>query len=280
MKAMFIVAAKEFQDGLRNRWVLAITVILAVLAMGIAYFGAAASGGLGFTSLATTLVSLSTLAVFLIPLIALMLAYDAVVGEQEAGTLLLLLTYPISRSALLFGKFFGHGMILAVATLLGFGIAGMVIALGAESVPLSELSLGLARLIVSSVLLGWVFLAFAYLISVTVSEKARAAGLALGVWFLFVLVFDLVLLALLVGVKQGGDWLLPDAVQSHRQFSLDQPVGVRQHTARKRYRGYRAARRVPFCLAALGNAGLDRGAPASRRSSLPPPYRLTSIIED
>lgn len=207
MKAMFIVAAKEFQDGLRNRWVLAITVILAVLAMGIAYFGAAASGGLGFTSLATTLVSLSTLAVFLIPLIALMLAYDAVVGEQEAGTLLLLLTYPLSRSALLFGKFFGHGMILAVATLLGFGIAGIVIALGAEGVPLIDLTVGLARLITSSVLLGWVFLSFAYLISVTVSEKARAAGLALGVWFLFVLVFDLVLLALLVGAKQGGDWL-------------------------------------------------------------------------
>ncbi|WP_447044109.1 ABC transporter permease [Vreelandella sp. H-I2] len=207
MKSMFIVAAKEFKDGLRNRWVLAITVILAVLAMGIAYVGAAASGGLGFTSLATTLVSLSTLAVFLIPLIALMLAYDAVVGEQEAGTLLLLLTYPLSRSALLFGKFFGHGMILAVATLLGFGIAGIVIAFGAEGVPLFELSAGLARLIASSVLLGWVFLAFAYLISVTVSEKARAAGLALGVWFLFVLVFDLVLLALLVGIKQGGDWL-------------------------------------------------------------------------
>ncbi|WP_346795955.1 ABC transporter permease [Halomonas sp. Bachu 37] len=207
MKAMFIVAAKEFQDGLRNRWVLAITVILAAMAMGIAYFGAAASGGLGFTSLATTLISLSTLAVFLIPLIALLLAYDAIVGEQEAGTLLLLLTYPLSRSALLFGKFLGHGLILAVATLLGFGIAGIVIAMGAEGVSLVELSAGMARLIASSVLLGWVFLAFAYLISVTVSEKARAAGLALGVWFLFVLVFDLALLALLVGVKQGGDWL-------------------------------------------------------------------------
>ncbi|WP_404375838.1 ABC transporter permease [Vreelandella aquamarina] len=207
MKAMLIVAAKEFQDGLRNRWVLAITIILAALAMGIAYFGAAASGGLGFTSLATTLVSLSTLAVFLIPLIALLLAYDSVVGEQEAGTLLLLLTYPLSRSALLFGKFLGHGFILAVATLLGFGIAGGIIALGTEGVSLIELSAGVARLIVSSVLLGWVFLAFAYLISVTVNEKARAAGLALGIWFLFVLVFDLVLLALLVGVKQGGHWL-------------------------------------------------------------------------
>ncbi|PXX96411.1 ABC transporter permease [Halomonas sp. LBP4] len=207
MNATLIVARKEFQDGLRNRWVLAIALILAALAVGIAWFGAAASGGLGFTSLATTLVSLSTLAVFLIPLIALLLAFDAVVGEQEAGTLLLLLTYPLSRTALLLGKFLGHGLILGAATALGFGIAGGVIAVGAEGVDLRELAASLGRLILSSVLLGWVFLAFAYLISVWVGEKARAAGLALGVWFLFVLVFDLGLLALLVSVDSGADWL-------------------------------------------------------------------------
>ncbi|MCE8035069.1 ABC transporter permease [Billgrantia tianxiuensis] len=207
MNTALIVARKEFQDGLRNRWVLAIALILAALAVGIAWFGAAASGGMGFTSLATTVVSLSTLAVFLIPLIALLLAYDAVVGEQEAGTLLLLLTYPLSRTSLLLGKFLGHGLILGAATALGFGIAGTVIALAAEGVVLGELVASLGLLILSSVLLGWVFIAFAYLISVWVSEKARAAGLALGVWFLFVLVFDLGLLALLVSVQSGGDWL-------------------------------------------------------------------------
>src|SRR5690606_34914054 len=42
------------------------------------------------------------------------------------------------------------------------------------------------------------FLALAYLLSSKAGEKSTAAGLALGVWFLFVLVFDLVLLALLV----------------------------------------------------------------------------------
>ncbi|NYS60122.1 ABC transporter permease [Vreelandella salicampi] len=207
MNAVMTIAGKEFCDGLRNRWVLAIALVLAALAVGIAWFGAAASGGLGFTSLATTLTSLSTLAVFLIPLIALLLAYDAVVGEQEAGTLLLLLTYPLSRTSFLLGKFLGHGLILGVATILGFGIAGVVVALGAEGVDKAELASGMGLLILSSVLLGWVFIAFAYLISVWVTEKARAAGLALVVWFLFVLVFDLGLLALLVSVKQGGDWL-------------------------------------------------------------------------
>lgn len=209
MNAVFTVAHKEFRDGLRNRWVLAISIMLGLLAVGIAYFGAAASGAVGFTSLSTTIVSLSSLAVFLIPLIALLLAYDAVVGEQEQGTLLLLLTYPISRSSLLLGKFLGHGLILAVATVIGFGVAGAAIAIGADTIALGELVQSLGLFIVSAILLGWAFVALAYLISSVVVEKSRAAGLALLVWFVFVLVFDLGLLALLVGADgaAGSDWL-------------------------------------------------------------------------
>ena len=57
----------------------------------------------------------------------------------------------------------------------------------------------------TAVLLGWIFIAFAYIISASASEKSKAAGLALCVWFLFVLVFDLGLLALLVGTKGDID---------------------------------------------------------------------------
>lgn len=39
------------------------------------------------------------------------------------------------------------------------------------------------------------------MISLLANEKSRAAGLALIVWFIFVLVFDLVLLAVLVASK-------------------------------------------------------------------------------
>lgn len=209
MSNVLIVAHKEFRDGLRNRWVLAISIMLGLLAIGIAYFGAAASGSVGFTSLPTTIVSLSSLAVFLIPLIALLLAYDAVVGEQHQGTLLLLLTYPLLRRELLLGKFLGHGMILAVATLLGFGVAGLVIAVSADTIEPAELFQSLGLFILSAILLGWVFIALAYLVSTAVVEKSRAAGLALLVWFAFVLVFDLILLALLIGsdAVTAGSWL-------------------------------------------------------------------------
>jgi Cu-processing system permease protein len=202
MSQIWNIARKELSDGLRNRWLLAISLLFAVLAVGIAWLGAAASGQLGFTSIPATIASLASLATFLVPLIALLLAYDAIVGEDEAGTLMLLLTYPLGRGQLLLGKFVGHGLILALATLIGFGCAALAIAVLVEDVELGLLAGAFGRFMLSSTLLGWVFLAMAYVLSSKVSEKSSAAGLALGVWFLFVLVFDLALLALLV-LSQG-----------------------------------------------------------------------------
>jgi Cu-processing system permease protein len=165
MRAILTVAVKEFRDGLRNRWVLAITLVFAFLAMGLSYFGAAASGSVGFTSLATTIVSLASLAIFLIPLIALLLSYDSIVGEEELGTLLLLLTYPVTPAQLLLGKFAGHAAILAVSTLLGFGVAGVLIGSLTGQVASLELWHAFGFFILSATLLGWCFVAIAQLIS-------------------------------------------------------------------------------------------------------------------
>ena len=128
MNQIWNIARKELSDGLRNRWLLAISLLFAMLAAGIAWLGAAASGQVGFTSIPATIASLSSLATFLMPLIALLLAYDAIVGEEEGGTLLLLLTYPLNRAQILLGKFIGHGLILGLATLIGFGCAALAIA--------------------------------------------------------------------------------------------------------------------------------------------------------
>lgn len=198
MHEILTVSLKEVRDGMRNMWVFAITVIFALFALGLAYFGSAASGQVGFTSLDTTIVSLASLAIFVIPLIALMLAYDSIVGEEELGTLLLLLSYPVSRFQILAGKFIGHAALLAMSTVMGFGLAGIAIAALTGKLLSLELWQELGFFIASATLLGWVFIAFAYLVSVIASEKSRAAGLALIIWFLFVLVFDLLLLGILV----------------------------------------------------------------------------------
>ncbi|MCK7546570.1 ABC transporter permease [Marinobacter koreensis] len=213
MNRVWTIARKELNDSLRNRWLVAIALVFATLALGIAWFGAAASGQVGYASTPATIASLASLGIFLIPLIALLLAYDAIVGEDEGGTLLLLMTYPISRSQLLLGKFLGHGLTLALATVIGFGVAGLAIAALVEDVAIGNLAIAMLRFIGSTVLLGWGFIALAYLVSVRVGEKPVAAGLALAIWFFFVLIFDLLLLGSLVASegKLNADllpWLL------------------------------------------------------------------------
>jgi len=201
MKSVLAVAEKELKDGLRNRWLIAITLIFAIMATGIAWFGSASVGSVGFSSIANTITSLSSLNVFLLPLIALLLSYHAIVGEDEDGTLLLLLTYPITKSELLFGKLIGQTSILAIATILGFGSACLSILIFADNIIASDLFGAFGLFILSAILLGMIFICLSYVISSWVSEKSKAAGLALVMWFFFVLIYDMGLLGLLVATE-------------------------------------------------------------------------------
>lgn len=232
MNAVLTIAAKEFRDGLRNRWVVAATLLLAGLALALAFLGSAPTGAVGASPLAVTVVSLASLSIFLIPLIALMLAFDALVGEIERGTMMLLLSYPVARWQVLVGKFLGHGALLALAILLGYGLAGAVIR-GAGGHTGDWFAY--AAMVGTSILLGAVFLALGYLASAVVHERATAAGLAVGLWLLFVLLFDLVLLGALVatggeGLSAGmvGGLLLLNPTDAYRLFNLAGLAEVRQ----------------------------------------------------
>lgn len=209
MNAIRLIAGKEIRDGLRNRWVVATTGLMAALALTLAFLGSAPTGTVGVGALEVTVVSLSSLTIFLLPLIALLLSYDAVVGEIDRGTMLLLLTYPVSRQQVVLGKFIGHTAILGFATTLGYGAAGLALGLASGELG-GESSRAFAAMIGSSVLLGAAFTAMGYLISVCVRDRGTAAGLAIGVWLLFVLLFDMGLLGFLVADQ--GRTLTPELV--------------------------------------------------------------------
>lgn len=203
MNALMTIAGKELRDGLRNRWAVTATVVLAGLALALAFLGSAPTGHVGVPPLAVTVVSLASLTVFLVPLIALILSYDAMVGEVERGTMLLLLTYPVRRWQIVGGKFLGHTVLLGLATTLGYGIAGLAVAAAAAEGAAGQWP-AFAVLIASSVALGTAFLALGYLISSIVREHATAAGIAVGLWLVLVLLFDMGLLGLLAATEGRG----------------------------------------------------------------------------
>lgn len=203
------VAAKEFRDRMRNRWVLAIALVFAVFSLVIAWFGGAQQGQVGFRSIEFTIASLVSLVIYLIPLIALLLGFDAIVGERERGSLGLLLALPITRLELLLGKYLGLALALTLSTCAGFGAIAFVLWKHMNAAALYHY----AGFMLSTVLLGLAFLSIAVLLSTLARERTRASGMAIAAWFFFVLVFDLLLLGLLVstGGKVAGDsfaWLL------------------------------------------------------------------------
>ena len=105
IRPILALAAAEFQEGLRNRWVLSSVLLLSVLAFSLALLGTSPIGETRVGALSVTTVSLASLSVYLLPLLALMLSFDALVGEAERGTLNLLLTYPVARWEVIVGKF-------------------------------------------------------------------------------------------------------------------------------------------------------------------------------
>ncbi|NMG03174.1 ABC transporter permease [Azoarcus taiwanensis] len=227
ISATLTIAGKEFRDRIRNRWVLAVALVFTVFALVIAYFGGAQQGAVGFRSVEFTIASLVSLVIYLIPLIALVLGFDAIVGERERGSLELLLSLPITRFELLLGKYLGLASALALSTIVGFGLVAAVMATetGADALPAYLL------FTLSSVLLGMAFLSIAVMLSVFAADRTRASGLAIAVWFFFVLIFDLLLLGALVvtGGSYGGDifpWLLllnpADVFRVLNIFSLEE----------------------------------------------------------
>lgn len=209
MSNLFTLIAKEVRDCYRNWWVGTAIVIMTSMALVLSLLGSAPVGTTSISALTVTTVSLSSLSVFFIPLIALLLSYNSVVGEEERGTLLLLLTYPVPRSVIVLGKFIGQLIILTAAILIGYGVAALTITLQAETAFIEQNWLVFGKLIFSSIMLGAVFLGLGIFISSLMKESATAAAWAIGVWLIFVVLFDMALLGVL---SSNMSAYLPDAI--------------------------------------------------------------------
>ena len=143
---------------------------------------------------------------FLIPLVAIALAFDAVNGEFNRRTMSRILAQPIYRDALLLGKFFAGLLALTIGLvslwLLVLGLGLLLFGLP----PSTEETVRMLGFLVATIAYGGVWLAVALLFSVLFRAPATAALAALGVWLLFALFWSVItpLLANLVAGPPEG----------------------------------------------------------------------------
>jgi ABC-type transport system involved in multi-copper enzyme maturation permease subunit len=169
------VVKKEVSDNVRNKWIIVLTAIFAILTLAASVL--AGGGSLG--GLEETVTSLMSISMILIPLIAIMLGYATISGEDEDGSLAVLLSYPIRRGEVFIGKFFGLAIVIALATSVGFGISGVAIGLSKSATPWGNY----AAFILLAVLLGVLYLSVSMCFSALF--KRRVASLGAGILLFF-----------------------------------------------------------------------------------------------
>ncbi|HIQ04572.1 MAG TPA: ABC transporter permease [Anaerolineae bacterium] len=129
---------------------------------------------------------------FLVPLIAIALAFDAVNGEFNRRTLSRVLAQPIYRDALLFGKFLAGFFTLALVLtaiwllIVGLGILRLGVPPGGEEVARS------LWFLLATIFYGGIWLALALLFSVVFRQPATAALASIAVWLFFMVFWGMI----------------------------------------------------------------------------------------
>ncbi|HEC24032.1 MAG TPA: ABC transporter permease [Chloroflexi bacterium] len=129
---------------------------------------------------------------FLVPLIAISLAFDSINGEFNQRTLSRVLAQPIYRDALLMGKFlaglFTLTLVLTAIWLLiiGMGVLGLGVPPSSE-----EVARGLLFLLVT-IFYGGIWLAVAMVFSTIFRQPATAALASIAVWLFFTIFWNII----------------------------------------------------------------------------------------
>lgn len=189
--SVLAVAAKDYRDAVQSRalWTLVVAFVGVLLITTYAYvelpemFGptgeATFSGLIFFTSGITGL---------FIPLAAIIVCFKALAGERELGSIKILLSLPVTRSNILFGKVLGRAAVLATGVSVGliFGLGFGAILLGSVAVS------ALVLFVVLSLLFAGVYATIIVGLSATTGSTTRATTLAVGFFVVFELIWDMV----------------------------------------------------------------------------------------
>lgn len=165
-----------FADILKNRIVIAYTLVLFVLSFSIFTFEDNATKGV---------LSLLNLLLFIVPLVSVI--FSTIYLYNSSEFIELLVSQPLKRNSIWLSVFFGLAAALCLAFLIGVGIPVLLYAAFAPGFIL--LGCGL--------ILSVIFVSIALWAGVRIRDKAKGIGLAIILWLYFALLFDALVLFML-----------------------------------------------------------------------------------
>jgi Cu-processing system permease protein len=198
------LAGFEARVILRGRGALAGIIGFAAAALLVTVLGLGSFQQLGFGAVGPAAVALLNLALLLPTAQAMVVGAMATSGERGGGFLTMLRARRASPLALVGAIWMAVVLSAAVALMIGFGLAAVVLA---ANLPLSDL-FAFASLLGVALLAAGVAAALGVLIGVVTESRLQAALAAIGAWFVLAIGLDLLLVGLGVFVRMGEPALI------------------------------------------------------------------------
>lgn len=184
------IARLELTAAARLNWIRLLTAAFALLAAAAAYAAGAADELSGADGFARTTMALVPVVLILVPMAALILGVSG--QAAEAGEQPFLFGQPVTRAAVVIGRWLGESVALGGAIAAGLGVGGIVVAFGNG---LSGAG-GFVMFVVASVALAIIFLSIAAALAAATDNRLVALGAGTFAWFFFVLLYDGAVLSL------------------------------------------------------------------------------------
>ena len=180
---LYKIALFEFQENIRNRWLLIYGLAIFLFSSVIMYFGSDRPS--------QAIMSLLNLILLVVPLFSSI--FGAVSFTESLPFMEIILSKNVSRRELFFGKWLGLGTGLCISYL-----AAVVLSSVLFLPPMEKQLFSWALIVFSGILLSLIFLSLSFLVSNLLNRKELIQGVILLFWFYFYILYDLILLGLAV----------------------------------------------------------------------------------
>jgi Cu-processing system permease protein len=199
LRMLWLCARYELLLAVRSRWLQIFATVFAGLSLAIAGSGYVLSGGHGLQDFSRTAVSLVQVVLLLVPLAALVFGGLALTPERGAAELIY--SQPVPRSVILIGRTLGVWLALGAAELIGFGVAGVAVQTQSGIDGIGRYG----ALVAMALVVTGIFLAIAALIAaLSPARRTRVLAAALVVWFVMVMLLDVVSLGAASLLRSGS----------------------------------------------------------------------------
>lgn len=182
------VAKKDFQDAVRSRalWGLSVVFLLFALVVTYAYINIEGLSSTGSQSGLGLALFLSGIAGLFVSITAILVAYKALAGERESGSIKLLLGLPHTRSDVVIGKVVGRSGVLMLPLLVAFLLAGIYAGVSLDQFAVLDYLI----FVFMTLVLALAYVSIVVGISSSTGSTSRASALAIGYLLLFELIWD------------------------------------------------------------------------------------------